>query len=104
MTQIDYSQIIVDTINELFSTLFSSIDNSIYSLLDEITFINESILSDKLFDKALNSIYGLTSVANALLVGFVIYYCSRLMLSHFIGLIVAVASYKANFSYKVYKK
>lgn len=86
MTQINYSQIIIDTINELFSTLFSSIDNSIYSLLDEITFIDESILSDKLFDKALNSIYGLAGVANALLIGFVLYYCSRLMLSHFVGI------------------
>lgn len=86
MDQINYSQIIIDTINELFSTLFSSIDNSIYSLLDNITFINESILSDNLFDKSLNSVFGLTSIANALLIGFVIYYCSRLMLSHFIGI------------------
>ena len=85
-SSIDYSQIIIDTINELFSSLFSSIDNSIYSLLDKITFIDESILSDNLFDKALNSVYGLTSIANALLIGFVIYYCSRLMLSHFIGI------------------
>ena len=86
MDQINYSKIIIDTINELFSTLFSSIDNSIYSILDDITFINESILSDRLFDNALNSVFGITSIANALLIGLVIYYCSRLMLSHFVGI------------------
>ena len=61
-SSINYSQIIIDTINELFSSLFSSIDNSIYSLLDTITFIDESILSNNLFDKSLNSVYGLITV------------------------------------------
>lgn len=83
--ELDYSQIIIETLNNLFSTLFSSIDNSIYSLLDKITFIDENILSDKLFKNALDSFSGLTAIANSLLVGFVLYYCVKLMLSHYSG-------------------
>ena len=45
---------IIQTINSIFQTLFSSIDNSVYQILDELTFINSSILNDSLFEK-LNS-------------------------------------------------
>ena len=35
----------IDSINSIFSTLFSSVDTSLYSLLDEITFIDSDILN-----------------------------------------------------------
>ena len=44
------TQIIIDTINTIFETLFSSIDNNLYSVLDEITFVNSDILYDKNFE------------------------------------------------------
>ena len=43
------TQIIIDTINTIFENIFSSIDNNLYSLLDELTFINSDILTDKYF-------------------------------------------------------
>lgn len=84
-SQIDYSQIIIETLNKLFSGLFASIDNSIYSMLDHITFISENIFEDKLLKSILNPFSGIIIIANSLLVGFVIYYCSRLMLSYYSG-------------------
>ena len=44
------TQTIIDTINTIFETLFASIDNNLYSVLDEITFINSDILNDSNFD------------------------------------------------------
>lgn len=83
ISQNDYSQIIVDTINKLFNNLFSSIDSTLYSLLDKIVFIDPSIIKDSFFEKAFGSGYnvGLLALANSLLVGFSLYYCSRLILS-----------------------
>lgn len=46
---------ILSTINELFSSLFSSIDNSIYSALDDIAFINTDILNSSYLDKLFGS-------------------------------------------------
>ena len=45
----DITQIIIDTINTIFGNLFSSIDNNLYSVLDDITFISSDILYDKNF-------------------------------------------------------
>ena len=49
------TQIIIDTINTIFENLFSSIDNNLYSLLDELTFINSDILKDKYFQDILGT-------------------------------------------------
>ena len=40
---------ILNIINDLFSKLFSSIDNSIYGILDKITFITPEIIEGKNF-------------------------------------------------------
>ena len=58
----DISQIILDTINKIFETLFSSIDNNLYNVLDNLTFINSDILNDKNFE----IIFG-TSASNGIL-------------------------------------
>ena len=84
-TGINYSQIIIETINNLFHTLISSIDNSIYSLIDDITFLDTSILKDNLFEKFFNSTFGITYIANSLLIGFVLYYCTKLMFVYYSG-------------------
>ena len=83
--QTDYTQTIIDTINKIFSMLFSSLDLSIYSLLDKTVFINSSIVNDRFFSLAFNSSFGLSIIANALLAGFFIYYCFRLYLAPFSG-------------------
>jgi hypothetical protein len=79
---------IIQTINSIFQTLFSSIDNSIYAVLDELTFINSSILNDSLFEKLFgtNSSNGILLIANSLLIGFSIYYAIRLLYSYYMNL------------------
>ena len=72
------TQIIIDTINTIFENLFSSIDNNLYSLLDELTFINSDILKDKYFQ----DILGATSSSGILLIAFILYYSIKYLLSH----------------------
>ena len=87
LSQIDYSQIIIETINKLFNELFLSIDNTLFGLLDKIVFIDDGIIKDSFFEKAFGSSYniGLIAIANSLLFGFIIYYCCNLLSSSFTG-------------------
>ena len=79
---------IIETINSIFETLFSSIDTTIYSVLDELTFIDKNILNDSIFQKIFGSTgnNGLLVIANSLLVGFSLYYSIRLIYSYYINL------------------
>ena len=79
------SNTILSTLNELFNSLFSSIDSSIYSALDELAFINSDILDSHYFQKILgtSSNTGVLIIANALLIGFVLFFAVRYMLSSF---------------------
>ena len=76
---------IINTINTIFSNLFSSVDNSLYEVLDDLVFVNSDILKDKYF----NNIFGLSTnngillIANSLLVGLILYYSAKLMMSNF---------------------
>lgn len=82
------SQVIISTINNLLNTLFSSIDNSVYSTLDDLSFINTDIFSNSIFQKLFgnNSNNGLLIIANSLLVAVCIYYCFKLIYSYFTGI------------------
>ena len=46
MDSSEISSIISNTINNMFNKIFSSIDNNLYSVLDDFTFINSDILND----------------------------------------------------------
>ena len=76
------SDIIISTINSLFGNLFSSIDTSIYSALDNITFINTDILHSYYFERLIgtNTSSGILLIANSLLIGFVLYYSINYLL------------------------
>ena len=76
---------IINTINTIFGNLFSSVDNSLYEILDDLVFINKNILKDKYFSNifGISTNNGILLIANSLLVGFVLYYSARLMLSNF---------------------
>ena len=78
------TQVIIDTINTIFENLFSSIDNQLYSLLDELTFINSDILTDKYFKDILgtSASSGILLIANTLLFAFILYYSIKYLLSH----------------------
>ena len=75
----DISQLIIDTINKLLNTLFSSIDNSVYDTLDNLAFIHTDIFNNSLFEKLFSSYSNnsLLVVANSLLIGVCLYYCFK---------------------------
>lgn len=85
MEQTNITQIIIDTINTILSNLFSSIDNNLYSLLDVLTFINSDILSDNNFENIFGKTTsnGILLIANSLLLGIILYFAIRYLLSHF---------------------
>ena len=78
------TQIIIDTINTIFENLFSSIDNSLYDVLDKVTFISSDILRDSNFETIFgtSSSNGILLIANSLLLGFLLYYAIRYLLAH----------------------
>lgn len=81
---INLTELILNSINELFSKMFSSIDNTIYSVLDEVTFINNTILENDSFRKILgeSSQDGILLICNSLVLGFIIYYAINYLFSH----------------------
>ena len=85
MEQQNITQIIIDTINTILGNLFGSIDNNLYSLLDDITFVNSSILQDKNFENIFgtSTSNGILLIANSLLLGIILYFAIKFLLSHF---------------------
>ena len=81
----DVTKNIINTINTIFENMFSSIDNSLYGVLDDLVFVNNDILQDKYFSKIFGTdvANGLLLVANSLLIGILLYYAARYMLSNF---------------------
>ena len=79
---------IIQTINSIFQTLFSSIDNNIYKILDDLVFIDSDILNNSIFEKIFgtNTSNGLLIIANSLLIGFALYYGVRLLYSYYMNL------------------
>lgn len=45
----------IETINNFFNNIFSSVDNSIYDLLDNLAFIDDNILKNASFSKLFGS-------------------------------------------------
>ena len=79
------TSIIIETINTLLSNLFSSMDNNIYDVLDDITFISSDILYDSYFENILgtSASNGILLISNSLLFGFVLYYAIKYLIAHF---------------------
>lgn len=77
-------QVITETINNLFYNLFSSVDNSLYSVLDDLLFINLDIFNDKYMEKLFgtSSTSGLILICNSLIAGISLYYAFSFLLSH----------------------
>lgn len=81
------SQVIIDTINNLLNTLFSSVDNSVYETLDDLAFIDVTIFDTSFFKNIFGdgTTNGLIIIANSLLLAVCIYYCFKLLYSYFTG-------------------
>lgn len=76
---------ILETINTILSNLFSSIDNNVYSILDDITFISSDIIYDSYFEKILgtSASNGILLITNSLLFGLLLYYSIKYLIAHF---------------------
>ena len=87
MEQSKVVNIIIETINSIFSNLFSSIDNNVYSYLDTFTFIDSSIIDNSFFEKFLGASgkTGILYLTDALLLAIIIYYAIRYSYSVFTG-------------------
>ena len=74
MNETNITQIIIETLNTIFSQFFTSIDTNVYSLLDELVFVEQDFLKDSYLEKLLgtSSSNGLLLIANSLLVGFIL--------------------------------
>jgi len=77
-------EIISLTINTIFSNLFSSIDNELYGIIDDIIFIDKSIITDKHFENIIgtSTSNGILLICNALILGFILYYAVSYLFSH----------------------
>jgi len=82
---VNITEVIFNTINTLFSNLFSSIDNSVYPLLDDLTFISEDFLKNSFLENILGSSSqnGIILIANSILIGFILYYAISSFLAYF---------------------
>ena len=76
---------IINTINTIFENMFSSIDNNLYGVLDDLVFVNKNILNDKYFNKLFgtSTANGILLIANSLLIGILLYYAAKYMMSNF---------------------
>ena len=73
---LDLTQLICDSINSIFFKFLSSIDNTIYSNLDNILFINSDITNNLKFQQffGTESSNGLLIIVKCLIIGLVLYY------------------------------
>ena len=76
---------IISTINAIFTNLFSSIDNSLYEILDNLVFIKQDILKDNYFERIFgtSSSNGILLISNSLLIGFLLYYAVKLIMGNY---------------------
>ena len=76
---------IIFTINKIYENIFASIDNNIYSILDDITFINTDILENNSFQRLFGTenTSGILLIANSLLLGIILYYSIKILLSNY---------------------
>ena len=86
ITSENLTNLIFEIINLLVSKIFNSIDQTIYSLLDKITFIDENMLDSPHFIKLFGSHSepGIIMICNSLALGVFIYYSFKLMLSYLV--------------------
>lgn len=84
-SNIDFTKIITTVINDLLNLFFTSFDNNIYSVLDDIIFIDSSIINNNnllnFFGSSSNN--GIILITLSILIGFVLYYSIKLFYSYY---------------------
>lgn len=98
--EVNITEVIINAINTIFQTIFSSIDNNLYSILDDITFIDTNILNSSYFRNIFgtSTTNGILLIANSLILGFLLYYCAKLLLSN---LLITQAERPTSFIFKL---
>lgn len=75
---------IINSLNTLFTNLHESLNDNIFKILDELTFVNTDILGHKYFFSLLtDKANGIILIANSLLFAILIYYAISHLFSHF---------------------
>lgn len=69
-------------INDIMSKVFYSIDENIYELLDNITFVTTKIINNDTFEKMFSRTSGILLIGNALLFGVILFYSINYLFSH----------------------
>ena len=84
---INVGEIILDTINSLFNSLISSIDESIFPELDNLVFLNSDATKTTYMERIFgyNFETGLLTIANSLIVAFVLYYAIKRFTAFYSG-------------------
>lgn len=84
MDQSNITEIIIEAINTIFNQLLSSIDNNLYSILDDLAFINSDILKDNNLETIFgtSASNGILLIANSLLLGILLYFAVKYLLAH----------------------
>ena len=84
LEQSNVTQTILNTINYIFETLLSSIDNRLYGILDDLTFVSSDILHDNYFSKIFgtSTSNGILLIANSLLLAILLYFAIKYFISH----------------------
>lgn len=67
-------EVLNKAISSLINNLLVSVDNNIFSVLDELAFIDSSIIKNKYFASFFTNSFSIVSLCKALLFGFLIYY------------------------------
>ena len=82
----DFSSIIQNSLNAIFSRIFSSLDNSFYSILDNLAFINTSILDNNVIKALLGTNINtvILAICNSFILAFILYYSLKFLFSHLI--------------------
>lgn len=83
-------EILNNSISTLIDKLLVSVDNNVFSILDEIVFIDKSILTNKYFISFFTKSFSIVSLSKALLFGVLIYYA----ISHLFSLLTCNNSQK----------
>lgn len=74
-------EILNNAISTLIDKLLVSVDNNVFSILDELVFIDKSILTDKYFISFFTKSFSIVSLSKALLFGVLIYYAVSYLFS-----------------------
>lgn len=81
----NFEDTIVNSLNSIFSKIFSSLDNSFYSILDNLSFIDTSILDNHVIKYLFgNNSSGILAICNSFILAFILYYSLRYLFSHLI--------------------